>query len=85
MKYFFLVLAAIIGLFQLIVFFQNLAVGEEATLSLLATAWDMNPGMIMIFGFFLGAIATFILILYFTGGKFPEPSENLSAGGSEEW
>ncbi len=85
MKYFFLGLASLLGLFQLIVFFQNLAVGEEATLALLADAWDMNPGMIMIFGFFLGAIATFTLILYFTGGKFPEPTENLSSGSSEEW
>lgn len=85
MKYFFLAIASLLGLFQLILFFQNLAGASPATLYVLASSSDLNPGMIMFFGFFLGAIAAFTLILYFTGGKLPEPSENVSSGSSDEW
>ncbi|MBI4836628.1 MAG: hypothetical protein HY817_05210 [Candidatus Abawacabacteria bacterium] len=84
MKYLFLTLASLIGLFQLIVFFQNLAGAEDATIFYLTEAAEMNPGLIMFFGFLLGGIGVFALILYFTGGKLPT-TEGDFGGSTEEW
>ncbi len=83
MKYFFLSLAALIGLFQLIVFFQNLAAAMDASVSYLTASLDMNPAFVMFISFLLGGIATLSLILYFTGGKIPFDQGDV--GSSGEW
>ena len=85
MKLFFLGLASCIGLFQLIVFFQNLAAATDATVAYLTATVDMNPGMIMFLGFVLGAFASLSLILYFTGGKLPLSSGDDISTSSGEW
>ncbi len=83
MKFFFLSLAVFIGLFQLIVFFQNLAAAMDAAVSYLTASVSMNPAMIMFISFVLGGIATLSLILYFTGGKLP--FDQGDTGSSGEW
>ncbi len=83
MKFFFLSLAVLIGLFQLIVFFQNLAASMDASVSYLTEAIDMNPAMIMFISFVLGGMATLSLVLYFTGGKLPIDQGDV--GSSGEW
>ncbi|MBP7057080.1 hypothetical protein KBB08_01155 [Candidatus Gracilibacteria bacterium] len=85
MKLFFLGLASCIGLLQLIVFFQNLAAANEATVSYLTATVDMNSGMIMFLGFVLGAFGCLSLILYFTGGKLPLNSGDDISASSGEW
>lgn len=85
MKYLFLALASLIGLLQLIIFFQNLAGADDTTVYYLLDAAEMNPGFLMLMGFLLGGIGVFALVLYFTGGKMPSTSGELMSGGTEEW
>lgn len=83
MKFFFLSLAAFIGLLQLIIFFQNLAAAMDASVSYLTASVSMNPAMIMFISFVMGGIGTLSLILYFTGGKIP--FDQGDSGSSGEW
>lgn len=85
MKYLFLTLASLIGLLQLIVFFQNLAGASDTDLYLLTETWTMNPGMIMFFGFILGGIATVCLLLFVNNGKLPIDRGSDFGGGTSEW
>lgn len=83
MKYLFLALASLIGLLQLIIFFQNLAGAQDTTVYYLLDVADMNPGFLMLLGFLLGGIGVFALVLYFTGGKFPTSTDTMMSGGTE--
>ncbi len=85
MKYLFLTLASLIGLLQLVAFFQNLAGAMDTDLYLLTETWTMNPGMIMFFGFILGGLATLCLILFFNNGKLPIDRAGDFGGGTSEW